>query len=175
MTNVPRDPSDPGGENLRASFIRAFELLVREVFRMNGQLLTIGDHLSRDMEVSTARWQVMATIYKEAATVAEISRRLGLQRQSVLETVNRLKQQGLIEFESNPRHARASLVRLTAKGQEIIEVLRQRQLSAVDLFMRELDLSAEEINALTRQLRKAREITELIAAHDFVSEDERDK
>lgn len=173
MSNAPQTPANPGENNHRSSFIHAIQLLAREVFRLNGQLLATGDHLSKDIEVSTARWQVMATIRAEAATVADISRRLGLRRQSVQETVNRLQQQDLIELDSNPHHVRASLVRLTAQGHEIIEVLRRRQLRVVKLFMQELDLSADDLYVLTRQLREVRETAELIAAHDFMMDDDR--
>jgi len=175
MSNEPQTNSDPGTDSFRSSFGRAFQLLAREVFLLNGQLLAAGDRMSADIEVSTARWQVMAAIRTEAATVADISRSLGLRRQSVQETVNRLRQQDLVEYDSNPRHARASLVSLTPRGREIIEVLRERQLSVVDLYMRELGLSFEDINDLTRQLRRAREATELIPTLDLFAAREGDE
>ena len=165
---MPRKPGSLSTEPSELEFVRAFQRLVGEVFRLNGQLLVTADQLSKDLQISTARWQVIATIRNEWATVAEISRRLGLKRQSVQETVNRLKDQGLVEFESNPSHARASLIRLTPMGQNVMETLRERQIKLTEQFTRELGLSVKEIEALTSQLRRMREQAELTNALDFI-------
>ena len=107
-------------------FVRAFQRFVGEVFRLNGQLLTTADLLSRDLEVSTARWQTIAVIRNEPMTVAAIARRLGLTRQSVQQTVNRLERQDLVEFVDNPNHRTSLLVRLTGHGHQIMDILRDR-------------------------------------------------
>lgn len=168
MTNAKKSPTESNQEALKATFAQAFQQLTNEIFRLNGQLLAIGDQLSKDMEVSTARWQVLATIRTESMTVASLSRRLGLKRQSVRETTNRLQQQNQVKFLPNPNHARAPLVQLTEQGQKVINVLRRRQLAVAAQFMRSIDLSIEEINEVTRRLRKIEESTELFDARDFI-------
>ncbi len=143
------------------TFVKAFQRLAGEVFRLNGQMLMTADRLSRDLEISTARWQIIATIRYESFTVAEISRQLGLKRQSIQETVNRLHGQGLVEFLDNPRHARASLVGLTPAGQQVMDVLRNRQVHLTEEFTDGLNLSVQNIDDLRVQLRCLRKQAEL--------------
>jgi len=170
MSNTQKTTAEPHLEDLKSSFARAFQQLVNEIFRLNGQLLTIGDQLSKDVEVSTARWQVMAAVRTEVMTVADIARRLKLKRQSVRETAHRLQQQDLITFQPNPRHSRAPLVQLTQQGQEVINVLRGRQLELAWQFMQSFDLSIEEIDEVTKRLRKIQESTEQFDVLNFITD-----
>ena len=48
-------------EPLSPDFLEAFQRLVGEVFRLNGELLAAGERLGRDVGISPARWQVIAT------------------------------------------------------------------------------------------------------------------
>lgn len=157
--NTASDAPDP-------EFVRSFQRLVGEVFRLNGQMLAIGDRLSQDLKISAARWQIIATLRREPFTVADISRRLGLRRQSIQETVNRLRGQGLVEFRPNPRHARSSLIALTPAGQEVMDTLRERQIALMKRFTKDLDLSTDKIDNLAEALRDLREHAELNDALD---------
>lgn len=149
-------------------FVRAFQRLVGEVFRLNGQLLATADLLSKDLEVSTARWQTLAVIRYEPITVAALSRRLGLSRQSVQQTVNRLVKQGLVEFTDNPDHRTSPLTRLTGRGREIMEILLDRQTRLTAQFTGGLGYTVDEIDHLTNQLRHMREHARQIDALEFV-------
>lgn len=40
----------------------AFTHLLLEIFRINGALLNAGDHLTADIGLTSARWQVMGTL-----------------------------------------------------------------------------------------------------------------
>jgi len=137
-------------------FVKAFQRFVGEVFRLNGQLLSTADMLSKDLEVSTARWQTIAAIRNEPLSVAAIARRLGLSRQSVQQTVNRLEKQDIVEFTENPDHRTSPLVQLTDRGEEIMETLRERQTRLTAYFTRDLGYSAEEVEQLSQQLRDMR-------------------
>jgi len=148
-----RSPSAPGTD----PFTRAFQALVSEVFRLNGQLLATAETLARDLRVSPARWQTIATIRDEPLTVAEISRRLGLRRQSVQHNVNQLLEQNLVELLLNPRHRRASLVRLTPSGRALMVALYARQEALATEFTRGLNLGPEDLEALAARLRALRE------------------
>lgn len=138
-------------------FVRAFQRLVGEVFRLNGALLEKADALAKDLEVTPARWQTIAAIRNEPLTVAAIARRLGLSRQSVQQTVNRLREQGIVAFVDNPDHRTSPLVRLTGRGQEIMAALRERQAKLTGLFTRGFGYSVEDLDDLSSQLRQLRE------------------
>jgi DNA-binding MarR family transcriptional regulator len=148
-----RTPSAPGTD----PFTRAFQGLVSEVFRLNGQLLATAENLARDLRVSPARWQTIATIRDEPLTVAEISRRLGLRRQSVQHNINQLLGQKLVELVLNPRHRRASLVQLTPSGRALMVALYARQAALAAEFTQGLNLGPEELEALAAGLRALRE------------------
>jgi DNA-binding MarR family transcriptional regulator len=100
---------------------RGFEILteiVLEVFRLNGDLVALGDALTADIGLTSARWQVMGAVALASAplTIAQAARNMGLTRQSVRRIANELAAEGFIRFAPNPHHQRAKLVELTAKG-----------------------------------------------------------
>ena len=102
--------------------------IILETFRLNGRLLEAGDRMTKDLGLSSARWQVLAATDVEPITVAEIARRMGLRRQSVQRTVNALLNDGFVELEPNPNHRRAKLVRLTEKGVSGLRETFRRQI-----------------------------------------------
>lgn len=154
-------PEKPGAHDPRDDFepayLETFQRLIGEVFRFASQILTIGDHLGQDTEITVARWQALGVIRHEPATVAEMSRRIGLTRQSVRETVNQLRKQGLVQSRSNPAHRRAPLIEMTPKGREVMDVLLQGQAMITGWFTDNFDLSREDIQALVTRLQTMRE------------------
>jgi DNA-binding MarR family transcriptional regulator len=103
--------------------------IVLSTFRANGLLLAAGDLLAGDEGLTSARWQVLGAIAlaDRPVTVPQIARRMGLTRQSVHATVNRLVRDGLVEFEPNADHRRSQLVCLTARGRARYAALDGRQ------------------------------------------------
>ncbi len=136
---------------------RAFQALVSEVFRLNGQLLASADRLASDLGVSPARWQVIAALRRQPLTVPEIAGRLGLARQSVQRTVNLMVADGVAESRENPRHKRSKLIALTPAGQQLMAALRHRQALLTRRFVGELALDAADLRRLAEQLRALRE------------------
>ena len=65
-----------------------FTDLVLETFRLNGRLLAYGDGLVRPINLTSSRWQVLGSLPHNRATVSEIARYMGLQRQSVQRTID---------------------------------------------------------------------------------------
>jgi DNA-binding MarR family transcriptional regulator len=57
--------------------------LVLEIFRVNGLLLAVGDRLTKELGLTSARWQVMGALADGPLTAAQIARKMGLKRQSV--------------------------------------------------------------------------------------------
>ncbi|HET7030151.1 MAG TPA: MarR family transcriptional regulator [Candidatus Limnocylindrales bacterium] len=105
----------------------AFSALVARVFRLNGLLAAAGDALSRPAGQSSARWQVLAILEGEPATVASIARVLGLARQSVQRIADILEGEGLIRYVENPRHRRARLAQLSAEGRIVLAAIQAAQ------------------------------------------------
>lgn len=138
-------------------FNAAFQHLVGEIFRINGQLLGTADKLARDLDLTPARWQTIAVIKRQPLTVSQISRQLGIRRQSVQPTVNRLRDKGIVDLKPNPGHRRSPLVELTAYGRKVWSQLQIRQQQLAAEFTESLDLSAADLERLTEQLRTLRE------------------
>lgn len=138
----------------------AFQRLVGELFRLNGELLSASERLGKDVGISPARWQALATIRHEPRTVAEIARRLGLTRQSVQRTVNLLRREGLVKTAPNPGHRRSHLIALTREGQRTWAQLRDRQAPLTALFTDGLGLTAQDLDRLAGQLRTIRKAAE---------------
>ncbi|MEH3146052.1 MAG: MarR family transcriptional regulator [Methylobacterium frigidaeris] len=106
-----------------------FTDLVLEVFRLNGALLAAGDALTRDLGLTSARWQVLGAVALSGRplTVAGVARAMGLSRQAVRRVVADLAEAGLVGLEANPDHRRAALVVLSPAGQRAYAQASARQ------------------------------------------------
>ena len=149
------EPDKPWGDE--TTFNSAFQRLVSEVFRFRGMLLSAGEQATRDLNISVGCWQAMAVIRNEPMTVADISRRLGLTRQSVQLSVNRLREQQLVIAQPNPNHRRAPLIALTESGIEAMTILHKRQGEMASRFTRNLGYSIEDLDELSAHLSNMRE------------------
>jgi DNA-binding MarR family transcriptional regulator len=129
--------------------------LIVETFRLNGRLLLAGDELTRDLGLSSARWQIMGALADGPAPAAAIARKMGLARQSVQRLVDVLAEERIVAFADNPSHRRAKLVHLTPRGSELLAEVTQRQAGWVnDLTtgVSESDIrSAVQVLGLLRQ------------------------
>jgi DNA-binding MarR family transcriptional regulator len=103
--------------------------LILSTFAANGALLAAGDLLAEDEGLTSARWQVLGAIVLAGRplTVPQIARRMGLTRQSVHSTVNRLVDGGLLELIPNRDHRRSQLVDLTTSGRATYDAIDRRQ------------------------------------------------
>src|SRR6516164_2738348 len=108
--------------------------LILATFRVNGLLLAAGDLLTAEHGLTSARWQVLGAIAyaQRPLTVPQIARRMGLTRQSVHTTVNRLLADAMVELVPNQDHQRSQLVRLTEPGQAIYQAVDQKQAAWVN-------------------------------------------
>jgi DNA-binding MarR family transcriptional regulator len=128
-------------------------------FRANGLLVAAGDLLAADDGLTAARWQVLGAIAlaRRPLTVPRVARRMGLTRQSVHATVNRLVRDGLLELAPNADHRRSPLVRLTARGTATYSVVDQRQAVWVNrladgIDRMDLETTARVLDELCRRL-----------------------
>ena len=120
-------------ENWTPNGLAVTSLVIR-IFQANGRLLKTGDALSRDLGLTSTRWQVLGAIDMQPKTVAQIAREFELTRQGVLWVVEMLQKESLVELVPNPAHKRAKLVRLTSAGQHALgEVLNRQRVWADEL------------------------------------------
>ncbi len=128
--------------------------LILATFRLNGRLLGAGDRLTHDLGLSSARWQVMYAVVDGPLPAAQIARTMGLTRQSVQRTVDRLAAEGLVTFAENPYHQRAKLVRLTDRGHELLQEVWRRQATWADQLAQ--GLAPGELRAAARLMETIR-------------------
>ncbi len=128
----PHEPATVTAERERTPGGQYITEILLETFRLNGRLLEVGDRMTKDLGLSSARWQVLSVADREPATVAEIARRMGLRRQSVQRTVNSLHKDGFVVLRTNPNHRRAMLIEVTPAGSDALRRTFQRQIAWAD-------------------------------------------
>ena len=131
-------------QRMRSPEGEAFTDLIFATFRANGRLLRAGDALTRDLGMTSARWQVLGAIADTPKTVSQSAREFQLTRQGVLPVVNALVSAGIVELVSNPNHRRASLVQMTGQGQDIYQDLLRRQIKWVNDISADFRLAIEQ-------------------------------
>lgn len=138
----------------------AFQDVLLALFQLHGRVLEAADVMSGGFGLTGARWQVMKVAARQALTVSQIARRLGLKRQSVQRTVDQLAGQGLVELAPNADHQRASLVGLSAEGRRILASLESRQHAWLGRCLRglgraELESLAHSLGGLSERVGQA--------------------
>ena len=126
--------------------------LILEIFRVNGLLLGAGDRLTRELGLTSARWQVLGALAEGPLTAAQIARNMGLKRQSVQRLVDLLEEEGIVRFEDNPHHRRAKLVRMTEAGQRKYAKISGIQAAWANRLSRDLKLG--ELHSAVALLRE---------------------
>jgi DNA-binding MarR family transcriptional regulator len=103
--------------------------VVLELFRVNGLLLAAGNRLAAREGLTAARWQVLGAValVGRPLTVPQIARRMGLTRQAVQASVNRLLAEALVEARDNRDHRRSPLIGLTELGSQKCAAVDRRQ------------------------------------------------
>ena len=89
-------------------------------------------------------------------TVPQIAQARCSSRQNIQILMNRLQQEGLVEFASNPGHKRSALVRLTEHGQSIVSTAAQEDTEFTTKFLP--TFSRMELSSATEVLSKLRKL-----------------
>ena len=146
--------------NERTPAGNALTQLVLEVFRLNGELLTAGNRITKPYGLTSARWQVMGAIDLEERplTVAQIARRMGLTRQGVQRIINDLKRLNMVSLQDNIDHKSAKLVSLTERGQNVIAEIDKAQIAWVNQLAE--GLSDQQISRALKLMQIVRERAE---------------
>ncbi len=121
--------------------------VILTVFRLNGTLLKWGDELTSSFNLTSARWQVMGALREKPATVSDISRSMGLTRQSVQRIVDLLVDSGYLHLIDNPAHIRAKLVNLTKEG-------KLKYTNIMDLYEQQLKIIFQKMDTKSETLSK---------------------
>ena len=127
--------------------------VVLEIFRVNGLVLADGNRLAVAEGLTAARWQVLGAVALAGRplTVPQIARRMGLTRQAVQESVNRLLAEALVEAHDNLDHRRSPLIGLTELGSRKYTAVDQRQARWINELAAGLQIT--DLAAAARVLR----------------------
>jgi DNA-binding MarR family transcriptional regulator len=143
MTRAPRTPEGDAATEV-----------VLSTFRANGLFLAAGDLLAAEEGLTSARWQVLGALALAGRplTVPQIARRMGLTRQSVQASVNRLLGDGLVDTAENPDHRRSPLIRPTDRGSARYAAVQRRQARWINELAAGMQVS--ELSTATRVLQQ---------------------
>jgi len=110
----------------------ALTSLLVEVIRLAEFFTQRGEGLAKPEGQTLARWLVLEALEDGPKPVADIARNLRLARQSVQRVADLLVRDGLVAYETNPRHRRAKLARLTPAGRKVLGRIQRahRELAA---------------------------------------------
>jgi DNA-binding MarR family transcriptional regulator len=143
----------------RTSEGEAATRVILSVFRANGAFLGAGDGLAEGEGLTSARWQVLGAIAvaERPLTVPQIARRMGLARQSVHATANRLLEDGLLEQIPNTDHRRSPMLDMTESGLAVYAAVDRRQAEWVNRLAHripraDLETTARVLDELSRRL-----------------------
>lgn len=139
-------------------FLADFQLLLGNVFRINGAFLDISEKIcKKDKLITVPIWRIIAVIRRQPMTVSSIANYLGLKRQSIQVTVNQMKKKGLVSLKKNPQHKKSFIITLTNKGQETLEQIFLYQKQLTKIFIDDLEVSISDLIKTTEFLRTLRE------------------
>lgn len=136
--------------------------IVLLVFRVNGQLLASGDRLVEDLDLTSARWQILGAIALSASprTAPRLAAHMGMTRQGAQKQLDLLLEEGLVEAEPNPGHLRSPLYVLTRRGQSVYAATERRQKRwasrlARDMSTKDLEAAKQLLETLSRKLSES--------------------
>lgn len=125
--------------------------LAKTVFYLNGQLLGLGEGFARPVGLTAARWLVLGAVFAEPKPVAQIAREIGVTRQSVQRIADVLVHSGLAQYQPNPAHRRAKLLRPTEEGLEAVHRVSPAHAAFADRLAEEL--GSDEMRTAVEGLR----------------------
>ena len=111
------------------------------VFEVNRLLRDAGERVSAAAGQTHSRRLVLQAA-GDRATVPDIARRLGLQRQSVQRVADELVADGLARYEDNPRHRRSRFLVTIAAGKSALAAIQ----SAHRAWVAEVEATVGELD-----------------------------
>jgi DNA-binding MarR family transcriptional regulator len=155
------DTTPQGRARVHSSKRVLFLDLVLSVFRLNGLLISEGDAMTEGLGLTHARWKVIGAIAlsNNGLTVPGIARVLGQSRQAVQRITDVMVEDGLLQYQQNPKHKRSVLVTLSEIGKDIYNTLREVQDpwamdSTEDIPVEELETALRLVRRLIKKFNK---------------------
>jgi DNA-binding MarR family transcriptional regulator len=99
--------------------------LALSVFLANGRLLQWGDRFTAAFGITSARWQILASIgiSQRPMTAPILAASMGVTRQGAQKQLNVLCDEGFVHRQQNPQHMRSPCYVLSPPGQRLYEKL----------------------------------------------------
>ena len=131
-----------------------FKEIILEIFRLHGLLNTVGDELTQEFGLSSARWKVLGAIFLAecSQTVPQIAKTMGQSRQAIQKIVTAMYKDGFLTLEENPKHKTAKLISLTQKGKEVFLQLDEKQIAWSNSCSENLD--SEKLHSTVEILKE---------------------
>ena len=128
--------------------------IILDIFQLNGLLIQEGDKLTKDLELTSARWKILGalSLATKPMTVSDIAKTMGQTRQAVQRLANEMKDDGFLHYDNNPRHKRAKVLILESKGKEYFKLLEERQIRWVNSLSK--GLTKQKLEMTTKTLRQ---------------------
>src|SRR5579885_1403066 len=157
MTSLdnPQWKMPEGAKSSRESLI-ALQFLYDENELLYHQSSSIIENVYGHGTISMGRRGVLLALYRHGPqTVPQIASEKSVSRQYIQKLVNRLVEEGYVEFIDNAAHKRSHLVQLTEEGRTYMTRMRRREAEIV----REMTIPfpAEQLQATVETLRAIRE------------------
>ena len=120
---------------------KLFKEVILEIFKLHGQLNNVGDKLTQEFGLSSARWKVLGAIFLAecSQTIPQIAKSMGQSRQAIQKIVTAMHKDGFLTLEENPHHKTAKLISLTKKGKEVFLQLDEKQIAWSNSYSENLD------------------------------------
>ena len=130
------------------------------IFHINGLLIHCGDIITRSIDQSSARWQVLGRVGYKPQTVAKIARDMGHARQSVQRVADVLVDEGLAGYKDHETDRRTKLVEITPKGEEVLHAIHEKQYQALERTHLNTKINPEQLDKLADALENVGRILE---------------
>jgi DNA-binding MarR family transcriptional regulator len=154
IMSTQRRQADPRGD--------AFQSLFNEVRSLMHRLRVVAAELHRQDGITAGQRGVLLSLAELGPqTVPQLARLRPVSRQHIQSHVNPLATAGYVELVDNPAHKRSRLVRLTQKGQDLVERVRARERRlfrdlGIEVTERDLLASAETLSTVTAMFQSPR-------------------
>lgn len=129
-----------------------FTELIFAVFVCHARINVVGDRLSGDFDLSSARLRVLSCIRTSPKTGSQIARERGMTRQNVLQIVRELVREGLVVETDNPHHRSSKLIAISEAGHNSLDGFQPRQNAWADKISEAV--SEEELSTALDVLRR---------------------
>jgi DNA-binding MarR family transcriptional regulator len=141
--------------NKQARVVEAVESLIDETRMLFHRMKLASEQLHGAEQITAGMRGVLFGLDRSGPqTVPQMAKARPVSRQHIQMLVNPLAERRYVELVDNPAHKRSKLVRLTAKGQRLVDRMRRREsrvLGALGTGMTERQLSSAA--AVMRSLR----------------------